>query len=467
MFDIIKTNAIDHDSVQHIRPALVYTPAMRILDYPYVWVCTFLEFSTADSYLHILRRLLMYLAERPVKPFDAEGLCKFWRYVTAGDIRAWQQFRLKTRRVKKGSASWETVTREAEIVVQFLHYVSKLGVTMLYSPTEKTVLTRTQAEDCMLKGIVDVRKAKKVLDYKDIRVAQPDYETEDYDVDEEESQLDPSTNFDHLLDHQIDLACSKFHDKVFEVITLAGLHTGLRNFEILGIPFRTAKGEFTSDPVALAKKLKAGKKTMELTIKGKGSKTRTIPVCVETWMGIMKLWWPIYKVRKKMFQKTGKELPLQVLWITKDLTPLYCDPNSKSTHEKPLEKMRKAFQYVSHIKDGCTEKAYGFKFNYYKLRHTFATIYVYEVMKAKNNWDGAHWIAELSIKKDLMERMGHKILSTTFNHYVTCAVLLRSQELGLPVGVVVDVIKHCAKAVDRFRQRENRYDRVSSSSRLL
>ena len=385
---------------------------------------------------------------RPIKPFDEEGILVFWLYVTVDDIMAWQQSRMDERMASGKGAQWETVVREAEIVTQFLHFVSKSGERMLFNPRTRTVLTRAEAEDSMLKGMVAARKEKEVIDYEDIRIPRPivvEEDTDDEDLYPDNDQSLPN-NFGYLPAYQIDLALELFADPVYVAISLVGQHTGLRNFEALGIPVMTAGRDFVSSPNMLRKMLRKGQKEMILNVKGKGSNTREVPFDIETWLGIMEFWWPEFQRRKVLYtQTTGKDLPAKVLWINKQLKPLYCDPDNKSLHKDQLESLQKAFDYISQKKKGCTVNAYGFKINYYKFRHTFATLFVYDAMKEKDNWDGAHWVRDLSIRNDLRKRMGHKLLSTTFEHYVESAIFLHLQEKGDAKRWFPDAMSHLDK----------------------
>lgn len=431
MFTIITTKATDADDVKYTRPALIYKKNSKVMDYPYIWACTFAEFNTAEEYLKILRRFANYLLTRANQPFDEKAILDFWLYATAGDIRSWQQLRVDNITLTKKGAKWETIEREAEIVTQFMLYVSKCGERMLFNPRSKTILSRTNAENSMLKGMVASRKQKDVAEYEDIRIPRPIVDAEDTDYDDifPEEAMQLPNNFGYLPAFQIDMALGLFSDPVYVAISLAGLHTGLRNFEALGIPAMTAGLGFVSSPGMLRKKLRGGHVEMNLNVKGKGSKTRSVPIDIETWLGIMEFWWPEYESRKRQYkEKTGKDLPARVLWITKQLEPLYCDPENKTLHKIPLDRMQKAFYYISKKMKGCTEYTHGFSFNYYKFRHTFATLFFYDAMEKADNLDGARWLSDMSIRNELRERMGHSLLSTTIQNYVESAIFLHLQK---------------------------------------
>jgi hypothetical protein len=450
MFEIITTRATDTDGVKYTRPALVYIykSLAKVLDYPYVWACKFAEFNTAVEYLKILRRFVSYLLLRPSNHFDENGILDFWLYVTAGDIKAWQQSRTDELMASGKGAKWDTIVREAQIVTQFLHFVSKSGERMLYNPRTKTILARAVAEDSMLKGMVESRKEKEVIDYEDIRIPRPVAGEEDADCNDLYPDDDTSlqNNFGYLPAFQIDLAMELFADPVYVAISFAGQHTGLRNFEVLGIPVMTAGHGFVSSPIMLRSKLRKGQEEMILNVTGKGSNTRPIPFDVETWLAIMEFWWPEFEKRKKRYKETtGKELPANVLWITKGLKPLYCDPKNKPSHKVPLERLHSAFRYISQEKKVCTKDAYGFKINYYKFRHTFATLYYYDAMKSADDWDGARWLKDISIREDLRKRMGHKLLTTTIENYVESAIFLHLQEKGNAKHWFPDTMAHLDK----------------------
>jgi len=433
MFKIVKTTTVGPNSVRYVRPALVYEPLEKVLTYPYVWACNAVEYSTAEERLKVLRRFATYLMQRPTRAFDEGGILEFWQYVTAGDIQAWQQARNDERLATGKGARWDTIQREAELVVQFLKYVADSGVTLNFEPTTKIVLTNAQANDSMLKGMVDRRKEREVVDYKDIRIPRPEVGDE-YDVDDypdSSIELDPAINFDYLPMEQLRVVLELFPDKVYEAITLTGLHTGMRNFEILGIPVMTADRGFVSSPEMLRKKLREGCKEMYLRVEGKGSKTRTVPFDIASWLLIMEVWWPEYQHRRRRFREvTGTDLPGRELWITKDLEQLYCDPRMKSMHKERKSKLTKAFYYISGHKGNPrrTELVYGFSANYYKIRHTFATRFFYDAMSKTGNWNGDHWIRDMSIRNELRERMGHKSLLTTLEHYIETAIQWHERE---------------------------------------
>ena len=451
MLKIITTEAKDHDGLKHTRPTLVYEgKVLRVLDYPYVWACSFVEFNTSEEYTKILRRFAIFMLRRPVKPFDEDTILDFWLYVTAGDIKAWQQFRVDERIISGKGAQWDTIVREAEIVTQFLYFVSKSGERMLFNPRAKAALTRAVAEDSMLRGMVAARKVTEVIDYEDIRIPLPvagERDASDDDLYHDDYPI-LQNNFGYLPSFQIDLAMELFVDPLYVAISLAGMHTGLRDFEVLGIPVMTAGLKFASSPSMLRNMLRKGQDEMMLEVRGKGSKIREVPFDVRTWLSIMEFWWPEFDRRKRHYKETtGKDLPAKVLWINKQLQPIYCDPESKPSHKKSLEKLQKAFYYISRKKKGCTEKAYGFRINYYKFRHTFATLFVYEAMKKANDWNGARWVSDLSIRNDLRKRMGHKLLSTTFENYVESAIFLHCQENGEAKRWFPDAMAHLDKLI--------------------
>jgi hypothetical protein len=446
MFKIITTEAPDHDGVNYTRPTLQYKG--KVLDYPYVWACSFEEFNTSEEYLKILRRFAFYLLKRTINPFDENGIADFWLYVTAGDIKNWQQARMETLRTSKKGAKWNTVVREAEIVTQFLHFVSGRGESMNFRPNTKTILNRAEAEDSILSGMMPARKKKDVVDYKDIRIPRPIVSEEDAESDDQYLDNDQllENNFGYLPSFQIDLAIELFPDPVYVAISLAGQHTGLRDFEVLGIPVMTAGRTFVSSPIMLRRKLRSGHMEMILSVKGKGSEPRNVPFDIETWLGIMDFWWPEFQDRKRRYKETtGTDLPASVLWITKQLEPIYCKPDNKPSHKGPLGKLQKAFYYISKKKRYCTENAYGFRINYYKFRHTFATLFVYDAMEKSNDWDGARWVNDLAIREDLRKRMGHKLLSTTFRNYVESAIFLHHQRKGESKRWFPDVMVHLEK----------------------
>ena len=462
MFEIITTHATNHEGVKYTRPALVYKPKSKVLDHPYVWACKFAEFNTSEEYLKILRRFVVYLMTRPCNPFDEKGILDFWRFVTAGDIQVWQQSRMEEAMANGKGDKWDTIAREAKIVTQFLYSVSNAGESMIFHPRTKTILSRAEAENSVHEG----RGKKVAVDYEDIQIPRPIISVEDVDHDDLYPDDDQSlpNNFGYLPSFQIVLAMELFADPVYEAISLAGYHTGLRNFEALAIPVMTAGRTFVSSPTMLKNKLREGHTEMILKVKGKGSKPRKVPFDIATWLGIMEIWWPEFQDRKRRYKETtGKDLPAKVLWINKQLKPLYCDPDDKTSHKSSLSCLQKAYYYISKTKNGCTEITSGFRINFYKFRHTFATLFIYDAMKKSNDWDGARWLMDMSIRDELRERMGHKLLSTTFKHYVDSAIFLHLHETGNAKRWFPDPMAHLER-VNRSRALRNGTGRLDRRS---
>ena len=435
MLEIIQTTAKDHDGIEYVRPGLFYDE--KLLDLPYVWASRYPKYSTSEEYLKILRRFINYLFERPIGAFDIEKIFSFWTYVTAGDIRTWQQARAQERQATGRGASWDTVKGEAEIVAQFFGWAKEQGVPLLYSPKTQVVLQRSQAEDDLLKGMAAKRREKKVYDYEDINIPKPIDLDAKGDIDDEDLYLFVAEELPNdspvFSTSQLIKVVDLFFDPVYKAITYAGYHTGLRNHEALGIPTITAGLGFVCDPASLRKKLRDGKKEMILNVEGKSKDPRKIPFEIKTWLEIMAYWWPIREQRKRKYkEETGKDLPAKVLWISKDLKPLYCDPENEPAHKGPKSSLQKAFYYVGNDKRNskCTALQYGFRANYYKLRHTFATRFVYEAMTKTKDYKADNWISDIHLRNQLMKRMGHRVLSTTFENYVHEAALLHLEAQG-------------------------------------
>ena len=424
MFKIVDIEARDSDNIRHLRPGIVYEPLERVLDLPYAWVCSIGEYRSAETYAGIIRRFINYLLSRPIDPFDEKIIQNFWTYVTASDIRKWQQYRRDKLLTNKKGASHETIKKEAETLVQFLLYAHESGEKMLYNPKIKNVIIKTRFQDDFLEGIRSPTKERQKIDYSDIHLPE-EIDTESNDDLQEDFDYLPN-NYSYLPPHQINLALELFKDEVYQCISLAALHTGLRNFELLGIPVMTAGLGFVCNPIQLKARLDRGETTQILNVKGKGSKIREdgIPFDIETWLEIMNIWWPVYNFRKNQYEANHGELNPNVLWITKSLTPLYCPPNDKSKHKKPLSILGRAFNYVSSDQrnENNTSLSYGFRFNYYKFRHTFATSFCYEAMNTADNWDSEYWFKDITLRNELRKRMGHAKFGTTISNYISSAI---------------------------------------------
>lgn len=437
MFEVIGTSAVDHEGIHHNdQPTLVYTPTGKVLDLPYLFSCSQEKYNTSWTYLHRLKNFMVYLLKRPEEPFDIDLALEFWSYVEPGDIKKWQIHRYDQRRFNKKMADWPTITLEAETVYLFMHFASGYGTRMLHVPTTCMKSVRSGAAGGMLEGIKASHVLKEVVDYAPIKIAKPKFEN-DYEIDDlefEEDEVKLPNDFRYLPAHQIGLAIELFPDRVYEWISAAALHTGLRPFELLSMPTITPGRHFVCDPAMLRNKIRRGEEEMIFKVTdGKGGKPREIPIDLKVWLDIMERWWPELQRRIKRYKETeGKDMPFpRTLWINAELQPLYCDPDNPKSHKKPLAALSKAFQYVSSLKkDCCTMRDYGFRFYYYKLRRTFATLYFYEIMSRTDNFDGQHWWSNTTHTEDLRVRMGHKRIGTTIKHYIDNALDIhrRSQE---------------------------------------
>ncbi len=461
MAEIVKTKALDGDGHEHVRPALFIDE--RLLDYVYVWSCSLGDYDTAYTYLSQLNRFIEYLINRSSQPFIKEAALKFWEKVSNKDLKDWQRIRMRANQLNKKKASFDTVRAEARTVLRFMSWVHDQGVSLLFEPKKKVILEKAQAEDGILRGIDTERREKEVIDYDLIEVPDPIKErSQSEDIEEEDLEIfvDDTLPNDHgwLPIDQFLITVDAFSDPVYEAMSYSAFHTGVRNFELMGFPTVTAGREFVCNPRELQKKLRNGEKEMLLRIpKGKGGNARTIPIDIESWLWIMSIWWPVREERKrKLMDKTGIELGIDQLWISKSLVPLYCNPLDDSDHKTAKDALSSAFYWISSNKANLnsTSVLHGFKANFYKLRHTFATLYVYEVMRENEIFDGGYWITNLSLRNDLMNRMGHKILKTTFEHYVEEAVILHSNTEGKG-GVWYPAMNYIQHLEERSRLMSN------------
>lgn len=112
---------------------------------------------------------------------------------------------------------------------------------------------------------------------------------------------------------------------------------------------------------------------------------------------------------------------------------------------KDSDSLQYAFYYISKTMKGGTEDTHGFSINYYKFRHTFATLFFYDAMEKADNWDGARWLSDMSIRNELRKRMGHSLLSTTIQNYVESAIFLHIQKNGDSKRWFPDAMAHLDK----------------------
>jgi len=318
MVDIDKTVM----GVRYQHPVLIYRPTDEMLDYVAVWLSEF-QYNTSKTYAVILRRFCTYLATKE-NPFDPEMLLSFWNYIDVDGIKAWKTYIItKKYRAKKASPIPSTIDREAQIVADFLHWVKNdMGLKTVWDGNLKRVAKAKALHHDMLKGIAGPNEREVVQIDAHVAFAPED---EDYPV-EGLARRSQSKAHEYLHDEQIPTVINAFPDPVYKYICFTGYITGLRNFEVLGVPYWRSYLDgtvFDSDPNKIMQRL--DEKNLVLKVLGKGDKLRLVKVPAKSWLTIMENWAPLYHERKKMYEaKTGEKLSLSTLWLDKRGNPIYC-----------------------------------------------------------------------------------------------------------------------------------------------
>jgi len=430
-----KFKVVDIDAIvmgtRYQHAVLIYEPKEQVLSYPAVWLSGIGGYKTGVEYAKILQRFCGYLAQCPFSS-DEEMLLSFWRYITVDTIKAWKSHRIQKKyRESKISPSNETIDREARIVSKFLDWVKfDKGLNTLWDGNRKIIKKAKAIHNDFLKGIAEPREKEVVAVNTRVSIC-PD--NKDYPL-EGLARKRQGHPHEYLHDEQISTLIHAFPDKVYKYISLAGYVTGLRDAEVLAVPYWHTYVDgtvFTSDPNLIMERL--NEKVMILKVLGKGKKLRNVKVGTEAWLKIMESWAPLYFERKKKYEnRTGQALPLNILWLDKSGYPIYCSPQDDREHYKPVKMLQDAFIYISkkHKKDPLSVK-WSRSVNYYCFRHTFATNYVLTYMEARKERDRDQYIEDISLRKDLADQMGHSFIDTTFSHYIDNAiVIIKNREAG-------------------------------------
>ncbi len=430
-----KFKIIDLDTkvmgTRYQHAVLIYEPKEQLLSYPAVWLSGQGGYKTGIEYAKVLQRFCNYLAEGPFSS-DEEMLLSFWLYVTVDAIKAWKNYRIEKKYLeRKVSPAFETIDREARIVCNFLDWVSfDKGVNTLWDGKRKTVIRARAIHNDFLRGIAGPQK-REVVDVNTRVSVFPD--NDDYPV-EGLARKRQSKLHEYLPDQHMPILLNAFPDEVYKYICLTAYITGLRDFEVLAVPYwRLYEDgtEFTSDPDQIRARI--NKKLMSLKVLGKGKKMREVKVDVNSWFKIMESWSPLYLERKRKFEnKTGLELPLNILWLDKLGDPIYCPPQDEREHYKPLRKLQDAFYYVNKgRKKNRLSARFGHSVDYYSLRHTYATNYILRVMEARRERERDKYIEDHSLRHDLANQLGNSNIVMTFSKYVDNAiVIIKDREAG-------------------------------------
>ncbi|WP_378954573.1 hypothetical protein [Pelosinus sp. sgz500959] len=413
---------------QHV--VLIYEPREEILSYPAIWLSEH-GYTTGFEYAKILQRFCNYLADGPWSS-DEVMLLSFWRFTTANSIKAWKTKRIEKKYAEgKVSPSIGTIDREGSIICKFLDWVKfEKKVNTLWDGNRKTVTKARAIHNDLLRGIAGP-KSKEVVDVNTNVSFSPD--SEDYPI-EGLAKRQQTKPHEYLHDSQLGDLFRAFPDVVYKYIGLIAYITGVRDFEVLGIPYwRTDRdgNVFISDPNLIRERL--NEETIILKVLGKGKKLRNVKIDMKSWLEIMESWSPIYEERKKLYEKkTGEKLPLHILWLDKSGNPIYCPPQDQRKHYKPLRKLQDAFYYVNkgRKKDPLLVR-FGRSVDYYCLRHTYATNYVLQIMEVRRERERNDYINDHSLRHDLANQMGHSSIDTTFSKYIDNAiVILKDREAG-------------------------------------
>lgn len=410
---------------------LIYKPQEQLLSYPSVWLSEQRSYKTGIEYAKILQRFCNYLTTLPFFS-NEENILSFWHYTTVETIKAWKTFRIQKKyNENRISPAFETIDREARIVCLFLDWVKfDKNVDTLWNGKRKTIIKARAIHNDFLHGIVGP-KSREVVDVNLTVSFSPG--NKDYPI-EGLARRRQSKPHEYLYDEQILVLINSFPDNVFKYICLTAYISGLRDFEVLGIPYwsiyETGK-TFVSDPNLL--KPIFNDKYIMLPVLGKGKKLREVKFDIFSWYKIMESWAPLYLERKKIYEnKTGHKLPLNILWLDKSGDPIYCPPQDERSHYKSLRKLQDAFYYVNkgQKKDPLFTK-FGRSVDYYCLRHTYATNYILRVMEARRERDKDKYIEDHSLRHDLANQMGHSAIDMTFAKYVDNAiVIVKDREAG-------------------------------------
>jgi integrase len=431
---------------------------MRLLDFPAIWLGEQKCYGTAKTRAKSLQRFSGF-SEKKFK-YDEKVFLKWWMYVDTAVIKEWKASRI-IKRIQEKSATPSDIhiDRDAKVVCKFLNWIkhTKNVRSALWDGNLKTVIMKSKnlaAE--MLRGIISPSSMEVLDDTTNVS---------SYSVDtdvpfEGFAKRKQSEAHEYLTNEEMSVLCNSFPDKVYKHISLTGYITGLRTREVIAVPCRHEYADgssFTANPVNIRqriaeiekkniqilaeheeqnkKRIQAGQapkkkpvlkmRTIILKVLGKGRKLRRVTFNLDAWLKIMESWWPLYIERKKLYEKQYGALPLNVLWLDKKGNPIYAPPLDPIAQEAPVAKLQNAFYYISNgRKNNPLAKSFGHIFDYYCLRHTYATNFILNLMKAKPEKSEQQWLTDIRCRAFLARQMGHNDINTTYSVYVHNAILL-------------------------------------------
>lgn len=441
----------------HQHKVVIYEPRLRLLSYLAVYLARF-KYKTSERYAASLQRFSNYLADE-VFLYDEEVLLEWWLYVDKSTITAWKTSRIHKRiRNKAVTPRNDHIDRDAKDICNFLNWVKHDKKTSLakWDGTTKTVIKKAGQLETMLKGISGPSTIEVFDDTTtvDIQTTEDGVPIEGF-VDEDQDEA-----YSYIDDEQMPILCGSFSDVVHKHITATGYITGLRTHEVLAVPMRHEYFDglsFTADPQSVKRRIaeidnwnartltefelknqeriKAGKKakvkpklklhTMTLKVRGKRNKLRRVTFNLDAWLKIMESWWPVFTERRKEYENKYGEISPQILWLDKMGEPIYCSPLDKRNHKKMAGKLQSAFYYVGKLrKKNPLKLLFGFRVSYYCIRHTYATNFILNLMRANSEKSEQQWLNDIRARAFLAKQMGHSDIKTTYASYVHHAILM-------------------------------------------
>lgn len=183
-----------------------------------------------------------------------------------------------------------------------------------------------------------------------------------------------------------------------------GVNIGLRNHRIVAVEKTDDNGNAEVVEILVTDDADRTEITGNITFRfeSKG-KIRSIPFPLHLWTFICKHWMPERNRRVQLYSKNfgnGQCPSDDCLFITKEGRPVNYD--MLYTH------FRKISEHPDYVKKPFTPKM---------LRHSWATYYVYEALKAAGSLDSDYTYNAVH-DAYLREYMGHTDIATTYKHYV-------------------------------------------------
>lgn len=433
MFNIVLINGIYNGKT--VRQAgLVYNKELQTMYLPTKWAGTFKSPNTARKYLSKISFFLGYLYTQIQDDKNKdEIILNFERHVNKLWIDRWISYRVTMRGGKK-SPSNKTIKNDAIRVANYLVFAKKeleaQGIDVPYNgETSFTVKIKRQDSDPR-KGVMN--NIEKKATRHDFNVAFNPEETS------KEAIAEKSQEMGHmfLTDEQVYKFVNSFADKVYTTIAEICFISGMRPFEILGLPRyeRYGGGDnfFTTDPVALRELLAKGTKTITYICLGKNRKKRKVKFLIKQLLFVMEKYEPLYQERKRIYEdKNNIKLEPKHLWLSKGSktdgpTLRFIEPGDDFYYEPNSTPIITAV-------DGARERAnldeiFGEKVTFYALKHTYCTRFLIEIIqKSKELKDELKKspeseLLDATLRKELQNQVGHDDWETTWTHYIHKAI---------------------------------------------